>query len=68
MPDALIVIEEDCMHPTYPNQVDYARVVEQLVKLGIVKRVSIGKKQTYGRYYMMAASIRKAYYKQTKEK
>ena len=57
MPDALIVIDKK-------DKIIYLKeVVDKMVKIGLIKRVSVGGVKVYGRHYLSARAIRQAYNK-----
>lgn len=70
MPDALIVCERDFVKKSKWDGpvVNYKRIVLALERMGVVKVVSIKGEKVWGRAYLPASSIRKAYYKQLKGK
>jgi hypothetical protein len=55
MPDALIVIDD--------RKRSCLKLVEEMVKIGLIKRVSVKGTLVYGRPYLNNRSIREAYYK-----
>jgi len=55
MPDALIVADQHKLGRIALNQ---------MVKIGLIKCVSIGGIKVYGRHYLTNYAIRKAYYRQ----
>lgn len=55
MPDALIVIDD--------KKKSHLTLVREMVKIGLIKSVSVKGTLVYGRPYLTNAAIRKAYYK-----
>ena len=66
MPDALITIREDfVVHTTtHKNVVDFEKLLDDLVRKGLVKRITVKGKFVYGRHYLSTPSIRRAYHKE----
>lgn len=58
MPDALIVYAENKRKPP--------KLVEEMVRIGLVKMVSVSGVRVYGRPYLTNRAIREAYKKKTK--
>ncbi len=61
MPDALIVVYDD--KEKYPS---YAKLVGDMVRIGLIKEVSVKGVRVYGRPYLTNRAIRLAYQKKTK--
>ena len=56
MPDALIVVDDF-------KQFGEDMIVAKMVKIGLIKCVSVKGVLVYGRHYMTSRAIREAYYK-----
>jgi len=63
MPDTLIVSARECLDPYNPERIDYKKVVQLLEDLELIKMVTVLGESVWGRYYLKAPTIRKAYYK-----
>jgi hypothetical protein len=61
MPDALIVARK--CPSSYPED---RRVLEEMVKIGLIKLVSVNGVKVYGRHYLTNRAIREAYKKKCK--
>jgi len=59
MPDALIVIR---------NDFNGAEAIKEMVKIGLVKCVSVKGVKVYGRHYMTTRAVREAYHKKKGKK
>ena len=60
MPDALIVIQEK------PHYQEDRRVLQEMVRIGLIKMLSVKGVRVYGRPYLTNRAIRLAYQKKTR--